>query len=77
MSGCDISSGLSFEEKNPQFTGHVDLNYKDWVALIARVDVRNKVDLSPGIKLRSHAGSAVTVALCIAAVIAVSQLSVD
>ena len=73
----DISPGLLLwgERKNPTFTGHVGLNYKDWVVLITQIDIRrytwrpNKVDLSLGVKFGSYAGSALTVASAIGLVI--------
>lgn len=59
----DISPGLLLwgEWKTPTFTGHIGLNYKDWVALIAQIDhqrgeiISRKV-FSLGVKLSSYAG---------------------
>jgi hypothetical protein len=70
----DISPGLlvGAAGKDPTFTGHVGINYKDWVALIAQVDSRHywgstsKIDLSLGIKLGSHAGMGLTAVSAVA-----------
>ena len=66
----DFSPGLLLwsDKKNPKFTGHVGLNYKDLIALIVQLDVRrywnrpNEVDISLGIKFGSTAGSAIIAA---------------
>lgn len=71
----DISPGLLLwsEGKTPAFTGQVGLNYRDWVALITQVDVREtwygstQVNLSFGIKFGSYAGASIAVAAAVVA----------
>jgi len=59
----DISPGLLLwsEWEAPTFTGHVGLNYKDWVALIAQIDHQRGILFSRkvfslGIKFGSYVG---------------------
>lgn len=63
----DVSPGLSLwgYGKHPQFTGHVGLNFGDWIALIGQADIqrqwhanrlRSKVNFSMGVKFGSYAG---------------------
>jgi hypothetical protein len=59
----NLASGLllwggSYDEKKPSFAGHLDVNYRDWVALYVAVDQLEETNVHTGIKVGSYPGLA-------------------
>jgi hypothetical protein len=69
----NLASGLllfggNYDEKKPSFAGHLDVNYRDWIALYVAMDQMDETNVHTGIKVGSYPG---VVAAGVAGVIAV------